>query len=324
MNILSTDQPPLVPLSVTSTDQPPSQQTQRYLLALKTGAALATPDFWQVRQLMDEGQIEPVRASRQKPYQATPQQQANKRLLTQHSPDVMVMLAAGDFWAATRLTGAAWTAGAGIPSSSLSIEPLGHHGFEPVSATDYTASVARVPDTMNKAPLNIRQLVTAQSNVPFLFLPIALGMADDPGAYPHSCLLVDCVHAVVNVAVHRLKHRLLVPRPYDEDAFPNNGVSPLIRKPGYTAYPSGHATLMFALATVLAEVIEAEALQRGQLESLAAEIATNRERAGLHTELDTRAGRDLGRAIGGWMVAAAAHSEFGPWSAIYASACAEW
>lgn len=337
MQAMSTDQPPrfsmVIPLAaVTSTDQPPKRSYQ-FLEALSTGQALGTLDFWRIRVLMEQGLISSVAVGRRTPHTETQQQKDEADKLARHSPDVMQTLATADFWACTRVSGAPWSTSGGIAASVMSLEPRGAPAtpwkitLPAVGKAAYETSVMGVPTTMSGAPPNILQQVLAQASLPHLFLPIALGMANSHADLrPFTCALVDVVHDVVNVAVHRLKHQLRVPRPDDKTAaaFPFSTVVPLIPVPGYSAYPSGHSTLMFALATVLSDVVAANITQTDALHTLALAIARNRELAGLHTAVDTAAGDQLGRAIGSWMLQAAAHPEFGPWSGMYAMAAREW
>ena len=341
MQIMSTDQPPFISLAsqgaipatrdLLSTDQPPKQQTQERLQALGSGEALAPLDFWRVRQLLDAGDVTQISAARAAAYPTTPEQKDEIERLSEKSKDVILMLATADFWAATRVSGAAWSDTAGIAASSVSMvppsnppKPAWRHDLAAVPRDDYLASLVELAQTMGKAPPNTPDLVRAQAGMPHIFLPLALGMHDAPKQWSRTCLVIDVVQAVVSVAVHRLKHLLLVPRPDDSIAFPGLSVKPLIPTPRYTAYPSGHAALMFALSTVLGSVVDAKGSQQAQLDALAYEIAINRERAGLHTHLDTMAGVTLGQEIARWMIDAVTHPAFGPWSAVYAAAANEW
>jgi|GEM_PF-3478642 len=341
MQILSTDQPPFILLAsqgsgpggvgLLSTDQPPKQQTQERLLALSSGAALAPLDFWRVRQMMDDGKVAQISAARSVAYPVTQEQRVELERLSEKSKDVVLMLATADLWAATRVSGTPWSATAGIAASSVSMvppvsppQPNWQHEIAAVTHADYLDSVMEVAATMGRAPPQTLQFVKAQAGMPHIYLPLALGMGDKPQAWPYTCLVIDAVQAVVTVAVHRLKHLLLVPRPDDKVAFPASGVEPLIPTPGYTAYPSGHAALMSALSTVLGSVVEADGGQQAQLDMLAFEVAVNRERAGLHSHLDTMAGMALGQKMAQWMIDAVDHPAFGPWSAVYAGAAAEW
>jgi len=345
MKFYSTDQPPLVPMQstasagaaggsagATSTDQPPHSQTRQFLKALQTGDALSTLDFWRIRLLKEQGLIPQLTMARRLPLGTTAEQNNQAGWLKDKSFDVVQMLATADFWAATEVSGSAWTATGDTPTSQVKLVPrMGPaqaawaHTLQAVDAPAYLASVVGVASTMSGSPVNMLQQITAQAGLPHLFMPIALGMADEKAPQRrHTCAVVDVVHAVVNVAVHRLKHVLQVPRPHDKRAFPSTTVEPLIPVPGYTAYPSGHAALMFALATVLGKLVAADVTQQAHLEVLASSIATNREHAGLHTALDTQAGRDLGHAMGRWMIEAVDHPAFGPWSALYVTAANEW
>ena len=75
---------------------------------------------------------------------------------------------------------------------------------------------------------------------------------------------------------------------------------------------------------MLGSLVEADGGPQSQLDALALEVAINRERAGLHTRLDTTAGTALGQQMAQWMIEAVEHPAFGPWSAVYAGAAAEW
>jgi len=71
-------------------------------------------------------------------------------------------------------------------------------------------------------------------------------------------------------------------------------INPVIKTPGHSAYPSGHATQAFLLAEILATLDPtASAIYRRQ----AARIAQNRTVAGMHYPVDSRAGALLGSAL---------------------------
>ena len=92
----------------------------------------------------------------------------------------------------------------------------------------------------------------------------------------------------------------LKPRPRPSQLSPS--LMPPIAVPGHAAYPSGHATESYLLASILAEVMPAEASQKTDatdddstpLRRLAQRVARNREVLGLHYPSDSKAGRFLG------------------------------
>ena len=70
---------------------------------------------------------------------------------------------------------------------------------------------------------------------------------------------------------------------------------PLVRLPATHSFPSGHATVSFACATVLALAVPR---LRWPLFALAALIAFSRVYVGVHYPLDVIAGAVLGVAVG--------------------------
>ncbi len=98
------------------------------------------------------------------------------------------------------------------------------------------------------------------------------------------------------------KHKLAIRRPDEIDT----RILPLIPTPGHGAFPSGHATQAFAMATVLAALVRAvpsthfpDADKRiTLLFRQAHRIAVNRTVAGVHFPMDSAAGARLGLQIG--------------------------
>ena len=85
----------------------------------------------------------------------------------------------------------------------------------------------------------------------------------------------------------------------------------MIDVPQHGSWPGGHASEGFMAATVLFELIKeraglnqaSEDLLEGQLNALAARIATNRVVAGLHYPIDTEVGMVVGQRLGAYLVA---------------------
>jgi membrane-associated phospholipid phosphatase len=110
--------------------------------------------------------------------------------------------------------------------------------------------------------------------------------------------------------VMRLKYELNVQRPWERSAL----VQPMILTPGYTAFPSGHATEASFVAELLpllagdpthpcigGAVDRPDGMAR-QLNRLAFRIAENRVVAGLHYPVDSIAGHVLGAMLARYVV----------------------
>jgi membrane-associated phospholipid phosphatase len=110
----------------------------------------------------------------------------------------------------------------------------------------------------------------------------------------------------------RFKHALGCWRPIDL----NPQIQPMITTPGHGSFPSGHATQAYAVAHVLASLLNLDPTYgpKGgtssrnqqlftQLQRQAGRIATNRVVAGVHFPIDSMAGRMLGVALGEYIVA---------------------
>jgi undecaprenyl-diphosphatase len=99
-----------------------------------------------------------------------------------------------------------------------------------------------------------------------------------------ALLLAEAVSGLLKVLVGRDRPFVLEPDP-----------EPLGRIPGTHSFPSGHATVSFACATVLAVAVPRLAVP---LYLLAAAIAWSRVVVGVHYPLDVLAGAALGLGIG--------------------------
>lgn len=148
----------------------------------------------------------------------------------------------------------------------------------------------------------------------------------ESGRFNKTLQVLDTVLDVLDQPLYAAKHWLNVPRPHVVEM--DIEVVPWLPVPQHQSLPSGHAAAATALERVLSDLTgaDADAKQKRRLEGIAVRIARNRERAGLHTDLDTAAGVDLGGKIAGWMVgrALAGDTAYASWSALYAQASAEW
>lgn len=81
----------------------------------------------------------------------------------------------------------------------------------------------------------------------------------------------------------------------------------MIPVPGFSAFPSGHATESRMFADVMMALLGQSAASplNNQLDRLAKRIAENRVVAGLHFTLDSTAGVTLGAGLASWFVSEA-------------------
>lgn len=330
MSLFSTTQPPYTTkffVDPRSTTQPPSQ-TQSMLVVISMGHGFAG--------LMRKG----LKALRGETKLPAPGAGGKKPPAHEHSPDVVGLLAAEELLEAVSVPSvAAWDSKNGIPRSKVLMSFTGSDG-KPVASehavsgqatAGYKTSVKDVKDAMKESRDD--DLISFEASSPTLRLALAVGMDRGAGttAYPYryTALLIDVIVEVVTAPTHRLKGLLQVPRPNSADAWkPDHVPTPAFDPvPGYTAYPSGHATVCAAAAVVLNTVAKSAISGLSQpLMKVAEEIGKNRERAGLHTKLDTDEGLALGKTMGQWMVdAATIHSKvFTNWADLFEAAQAEW
>jgi hypothetical protein len=142
--------------------------------------------------------------------------------------------------------------------------------------------------------------IMAQIDPPYAFWSSIIYMHPD-----RTKRTFELVNMVLQFCVYvemRVKHALACWRPVEYNA----EVQPMITTPGHGTFPMGHATQVYAVATVLQSLL---ALNPGfltviqQLQRQAARITTNRVIAGVHFPVDSMAGRMLGVALGEYFVA---------------------
>ena len=158
--------------------------------------------------------------------------------------------------------------------------------------------------------------ILAQSNNLFSFFAAQHGMGWN--RTPYTMLLIGAAFDAVVSQEQRMKHFCSVARPYDLSP----QIQPVIETPGHSAYPSGHATESFALATVIAalRLSGAGVADKGLVDAvlnrltpaaeaasamdetillfrLAQRIADNRTVAGVHFPVDSAHGGLLGLSV---------------------------
>lgn len=94
------------------------------------------------------------------------------------------------------------------------------------------------------------------------------------------------------VACWNLKFKLMTKRPFMRD----DKIISQIMTPNFPSYPSGHATMSGAIATILEEKYSASEMQ-GKFYNLAEEAANSRLWGGIHFNVDNQDGLVIGQAI---------------------------
>jgi hypothetical protein len=126
------------------------------------------------------------------------------------------------------------------------------------------------------------------------------GMTPERHRYTWELIGVGLRFAMM--AVMKFKHGLECPRPMEYSPT----VQPMILTPGYTAFPSGHATEAYFMAEFLPVLAGAKEpggtefvkqSMRVQMQRMAFRIAENRVVAGLHFPIDGLAGQLLGTSL---------------------------
>ena len=195
-----------------------------------------------------------------------------------------------------------------------------------------TIDVAGVPvETIQDSIFHMRtdsqrqDQIKLQVSIPNVYLAVALTVDDQVRAGQEkvnwTCQAINCVGWFTTRTVLDLKKGLRVPRPWQ---ISTDAPNPIIKVPCYTAYPGGHAAYLAALHVVLMDITGTNAKDASKFRGLPDRIAENRERAGLHTRVDTRAGWELGTALGHALVRWVDLNDDMDWAVIYKSAKAEW
>ena len=145
------------------------------------------------------------------------------------------------------------------------------------------------------------------------FFGIILGLSGARNAKTYE--LLAHVLMLSGAATMLPKHMLAIRRPDEIDT----RVMPLVATPCHGAYPSGHATQAFAMATVLAALIRSVPGHFPDMDKRidllyrqAHRIAVNRTVAGVHYPMDSKAGALLGLQLGRVMTGLMAGGATGP------------
>lgn len=184
-----------------------------------------------------------------------------------------------------RLPAGTYISGATLPDMTLILPPPPPSGSPDQDADDAAFHATRALAGSDRWALAERDSHLATSEVLADF-SCALGFAIDPNATPALVSLLGHAGADMGPAVERAKEFWKRPRPYLGNALPI-----CVQRHGSLdnnpSYPSGHATLEYGVALILAELVPDRAtaiLQRGRI------LAESRIVCGVHWASDVQAG----------------------------------
>lgn len=181
------------------------------------------------------------------------------------------------------------------------------------------AAVAIARAASAAAEARTLEIVSQANAIEILF---ALLIGANPSDHASTIELIDIASAVVAAPLYDVKRLLDVKRPSEVVSASDDALR--IPVPGHASFPSGHATLSYALATLLSAVTDADTNRNCRLLRAAARLADNRILAGLHTDSDTAAGTALGVSMGAWLASQPLRAASVPWGDLYTAASSEW
>lgn len=294
-----------VNLVMTGTNEPPKSSTQKQLEDLdEDPGSHVTLSI--ARRRFPAAFGEPVASLRTQPLPLMPDE---LRALGKRSPAQVRLIVASGLWTRFAVTGTS--------TVKVTFEGKNEFHMKAPDGSTLTAAVADMKKKMDEVDVDYRRVTEADS--PDLYFSFALDKA-----MPWTCLVLDCLSDVISVPLYLSKHLLNVPRPWEVD----NTIEPTLPMPKHASLPGGHASYMSAIEYVLGDLLalatDEKKIDALRLQKLKTQIATHRERAGLHTTLDTEAGVEFGYWLGARLVEAAKAQSPAPWAAIYARATLEW
>ncbi len=166
--------------------------------------------------------------------------------------------------------------------------------FRPGPPPDFTQEMAELKAAKRSFPANARAYYWATR---FMMdevtdrLLFEYNLTANPPRAARIRALASVANEDAGIACWDAKYAYWGIRPFQYDST----YKPLIFTPNFPGYPSGHATLSGATATVLGYLFPAEA---GRLQKMAQECAQSRFDGGIHFKTDNDVGLDLGRKVG--------------------------
>jgi len=230
-------------------------------------------------------------------------------------------LASGIVVDTTSVANAALLKAAGVGGATLAT--LNQPAFE-ASAAALTAALQGVLDYAALRTDRMSEILT-QVTAPYSYFAMVLNL--QPGRHRFTYELMQAALGLSGLTVMQFKHFFGTRRPADHSPL----IQPMLLTPGHGAYPMGHATQCYFLATVLKDNALA-GTERGaetgkQLDALAYRVSENRVVAGVHYVADLAAGQTLGVALGNFFLGKAKANVGAPTTPLewlWEQAIAEW
>ncbi len=295
-------------------DPPRNMQSRLIMQLLLPDLAISRGYKTLARELAGAGAPARSTPSRATPHELPAELKNEAKLLEDRSYDNRVLLASWDLMSRIRLT---------QPSATAVDLMLEGYATKPVTFSQPTPGelVIAVKELIEhmKNEANLDEIVFEDDCLDFAF---ALDVPMWPWQHEKTLQAMDVVTRVAGIPLYVMKHWLNVERPSEL----SKDVVPLIPVPGHRSFPGGHSTVTHVLAVVLGAIMEADGPKKDRLDRIAARVADNREIAGLHTGLDTKAGERLGRLLGEWMVDMGTQVSLKStsWAVLFAEAAKEW
>ena len=187
-----------------------------------------------------------------------------------------------------------------LAGKEATVKVTGRKGSKPVTVLPPPASFATqlglVEGLNRQRPDRAAEILTQMAYSPSFWAGI---LPLSPRRTPRTLELMAASVMFAAFVVQQAKVRFNLPRPVALSP----RIQPIIETPGFSTYPSGHATQAALVSGLLWQLAgpslasDWRASVKGMLDDLAARIGQNREVAGVHFPADTEAGRKL--AVGG-------------------------
>lgn len=128
---------------------------------------------------------------------------------------------------------------------------------------------------------------------------VAIALALELDQFPSDAVLhlFDVLEFVLARAVFDAKRILNVERPAVIGQKYGIAINEVLDRPNHTSLPSSHSAFAHALERLCVKCFGLDGAKKAYLQDVAARIAKNRELAGLHTLLDSEAGKQIGYAV---------------------------
>jgi PAP2 superfamily len=173
----------------------------------------------------------------------------------------------------------------------------------------------------NKAEIT-RQDGTTFPNFFYNSIEKELNITFNSASYRNTDILLNFCYYDADCVILRLKHHFNRRRPYQLASGAN--IAKMFH-PGTPSYPGGHATQAYLFVAIIRLVWNGRlASMLSKVETLASEVAKNREIAGVHFPSDTTAGEVLANQLVGSFKASTTSTSWGTFNDLLEKAREEW